>query len=109
MLHILLVLLRSLLFFVKGNRSIVLAKAGSKDRAAKHMYTVQLASIEHRQVHIRCIHAQRDALTADDPVPNAPERHHVIGLSQNFPEDLTRFVQANLNDPAAKVHVVLLF
>ncbi|KAF8833282.1 hypothetical protein BDN67DRAFT_1017735 [Paxillus ammoniavirescens] len=32
----------------------------------------------------------------------SPEQHYVIGESQNFPEDLTRFVQNTLEDPAAK-------
>ena len=31
------------------------------------------------------------------------EQHHVIGKSQNFPEDINIFLQKNSEDPAAKV------
>ena len=63
----------------------------------------QLASIERRQARIRRIRARRDALEKEDPTPNTPEQHHVIGKSQNFPEDITTFVRKNSDDPAAKV------
>ena len=32
-----------------------------------------------------------------------PDQHHFIGRSQNFPEDLSIFVQKNSDDPAVKV------
>ena len=38
-----------------------------------------------------------------DPAPQALEQHHVIGKSQNFPEDINIFLQKNSEDPAAKV------
>ena len=69
-------------------------------RTSRKGYVSQLASIERRQARIRM---RRNALNLTDPVPNKPEEHHVIGLSQNFPEDLTRFMQANMGDPAARV------
>lgn len=62
-----------------------------------------MASIERRQARIHRIRAKRAALRLADPVPNQPDEHHVIGQSQNFPEELTRFVQINLEDPATKV------
>ncbi|KIJ57944.1 hypothetical protein HYDPIDRAFT_34653 [Hydnomerulius pinastri MD-312] len=64
----------------------------------------RLAAIERRQARIRRIRvrSQREALTGDDPVPDAPDLRHVIGKSQNYPADLTKFVQSNLDDPAAK-------
>jgi len=46
---------------------------------------------------------RRDALNLADPVPSQPEEHHLIGRSQNFPEDLARFMQSNIGDPAANV------
>ncbi|KIJ60967.1 hypothetical protein HYDPIDRAFT_31838 [Hydnomerulius pinastri MD-312] len=49
-----------------------------------------------------CIRARSAALKQDDPIPNAPEQHHAIGKSQNFPVNITSFVQSNLDDPAAK-------
>ncbi|KAF8834345.1 hypothetical protein BDN67DRAFT_992684 [Paxillus ammoniavirescens] len=60
-------------------------------------YSTQPARIRHILV---C--AQRNALTKYDPAPNILEQHYVIGKSQNFPEDLTRFVQSTLEDLAAK-------
>ena len=46
---------------------------------------------------------RRDALNLADPVPNKAEEHHVIGQSQNLSEDLTKFMQNNVGDPAVEV------
>lgn len=67
------------------------------------MYVAQLASIEQRQACLHHIHLKHDALCLADPIPNKPEEHHVIGQSQNFPEDLACFMQANIGDPAIEV------
>ena len=72
-------------------------------RTSRKAYIPQLASIERRQARIHRIHAKRGALNRTDPIPNKPEEHHVIGQSQNFPEDLTRFMQTNIRDPAVEV------
>ena len=72
-------------------------------RTSRKAYASQLASIERRQACIRRIRMRRDALNLADPVPNQPEEHHIIGRSQNFPEELTRFVQSNIGDPATSV------
>ena len=45
----------------------------------------------------------RDVLNLADPIPNKTEEHYIIGQSQNFPENLTRFMQANIGDPVVKV------
>ena len=74
-------------------------------RTSRKGYASQLASIERRQARIR---TRRDAVNLADPVPNQPEEHHVIGRSQNFPEDLTRFMQSNNGDPATNVSSVIL-
>ncbi|KAF8835853.1 hypothetical protein BDN67DRAFT_992306 [Paxillus ammoniavirescens] len=73
-------------------------------RTSCNAYVPQLASIEHRQACIRriLVCTQRNALTKYDPAPNILAQHYVIGKSQNFPEDLTRFVQSTLEDLAAK-------
>lgn len=42
-------------------------------------------------------------LNKGDPTPDDPQRRYVIGNSQNFPEDLTQFVQKNSEDFAAIV------
>lgn len=62
-----------------------------------------MASIERRQARIHRIRTERAAVQLTDPVANKPDEHHTIGQSQNFPEELTKFVQANLDDPAARV------
>jgi len=72
-------------------------------RTSHKAYVSQLASIERRQVHIRCIHMKRDALNLANPIPNKVEEHHIIGQSQNFLENLTGFMQANMGDPAVEV------
>ena len=72
-------------------------------RTSHKAYISQLASIERRQARIRRICMNRDALNLADPIPSKPEEHHTIGQSQNFPENLTRFMQANTGDPAVKV------
>ena len=73
-------------------------------RTSRKGYVSQLASIERRQARICRIRMRRNALNLADPVPNKPEEHHVIGLSQNFPEDLTSVMQTNMGDPAFKVN-----
>jgi hypothetical protein len=72
-------------------------------RTSRKGYVPQLAAIERRQARIQRIRTQRDALSIVDPVPNNADEHHIIGRSQNFPEELTRFVQSNIDDPATKV------
>ena len=46
---------------------------------------------------------RRSALKLTDPISNKVEEHHAMGQSQNFPEDLTRFMQTNIEDPAVEV------
>ncbi|KAN0077360.1 hypothetical protein V8E55_011215 [Tylopilus felleus] len=71
-------------------------------------YVAQMASIERQQARIHRIRRQCDVLHIADPVPNEPYKHHVIGQSQNFPQELTRFVQTNLADPTTKNFVFKL-
>ncbi|KIK14840.1 hypothetical protein PISMIDRAFT_75455, partial [Pisolithus microcarpus 441] len=71
-------------------------------RTSGKSFTSQLASIEHQQACIRHICARREMLHCEDPTPNLPEVHYVIGKSQNTPEDVTQFVQKNFGDPAVK-------
>ena len=72
-------------------------------RTSRKMFLPQLASIKRRQAHIHCIHAQREAWKRDDPTLDMPDQHHFIGRSQNFPEDISIFVQKNSDDPAIEV------
>ncbi|KIJ58567.1 hypothetical protein HYDPIDRAFT_34041 [Hydnomerulius pinastri MD-312] len=83
---------------------------GRFTRMSRKAYIAQLAAIERRQARIRRIRvrSQREALMGDDPVPNAPDLHYVIGKSQNHPKDITNFVQSNTDDPAVKDFVVKL-
>jgi len=69
-------------------------------------FVPQLASIEHHQAHIHCICAQREAQKGDNPSPDTPDLHHVIGKSQIFPEDIGTFMQKNLDDPAVNMSLL---
>lgn len=42
-------------------------------------------------------------MLSQDPTPNEPTIHHVIGKSHNFPVDMSAFIQSNKDDPATKV------
>jgi hypothetical protein len=61
--------------------------------------------MERRQERIRRIKARATALHTyhQDPAPNRPDIHHVIGQSQNFPESILTFQARNSDDPAVKV------
>jgi len=69
-------------------------------------FVPQLAFIERCQARIHHIHAQKEAQKRDDPSPDTPDLHHVIGKSQNFPEDIGTFIQKNLDDPAVNVSLL---
>ena len=63
-----------------------------------------MTRIERRQTRVRRIREQyKKAGTAQEEVPNKPEVHHVIGKSQNHPENIPRFLQKYAGDPAIKV------
>jgi hypothetical protein len=94
--------------FIQGELEHRTSK-GRFTRTSRKAYIPQIASIERRQARIRCIRMKRDALHLADPVPDRPDEHHVIGRSQNFPEELTRFVQTNIEDPATRVSPHHLF
>ncbi|KIJ15687.1 hypothetical protein PAXINDRAFT_11288 [Paxillus involutus ATCC 200175] len=49
-----------------------------------------------------------DVRNLADPVPDKLEEHHIMGQSQNFPEDLTRFVQTNMGNPATSDFILKL-
>ena len=94
--------MQTLIFIIQGELEHRTSKVRFT-RTSRKAYVPQLASIERRQARIRHIRSKRDALHLADPVPNKAEEHHVIGQSQKFPEDLVRFMQANMGDPAVKV------
>ncbi|KAF9230744.1 hypothetical protein BU15DRAFT_83245 [Melanogaster broomeanus] len=77
---------------------------GRFTRTSRKAYIPQLASMERRQERIRRIKARATALHAyhQDPAPNRPDIHHVIGQSQNFPENILTFQARNSDDPAVK-------
>ena len=72
-------------------------------RTSHKAFIPQLAATERRQARIRRILIQRERALLADPAPEALQQHHVIGMSQNFPEDINIFLQRNSEDPAAKV------
>jgi hypothetical protein len=64
-----------------------------------------MTQIERRQARIRRIRAklQKVGKITDEDVATSPETHHVIGVSQNFPENISLFLHKNRGDPAVKV------
>jgi hypothetical protein len=63
-----------------------------------------MTQIERRQTRIRRIREQyKKAGTAQEEVPGKPDAHHVIGKSQNHPENIPLFLQKHAGDPAVKV------
>jgi hypothetical protein len=64
-----------------------------------------MTQIERCQAHIRRIRAefQKTGNTMDENIAMSPEAHHVIGVSQNFPQNIPIFLQKNGSDPAVKV------
>ncbi|KIJ63888.1 hypothetical protein HYDPIDRAFT_29236 [Hydnomerulius pinastri MD-312] len=71
---------------------------------SRKVYIPQLALIERRQERIHRIRAKLAMLHLyqQDPMANTPDAHHVIGQSQNFPENLFTFLGQNSDDPAVK-------
>jgi hypothetical protein len=69
-----------------------------------------MAKIERRQARLRRIRAryQKAGRPLDENVATSPEAHHVIGISQNFPENIPTFLQKNRGDPAIKVNYFLM-
>ena len=69
-----------------------------------------MAQIERRQARIRQIRSKnvlgKDA--ARESVPVKPEKHHVIGTSENVSEHLAMFVRKNQLDPAIEVWVCMI-
>ncbi|KIJ05949.1 hypothetical protein PAXINDRAFT_20828 [Paxillus involutus ATCC 200175] len=58
--------------------------------------------MERCQEWIRRIKARVAALHtySQDPVPNRPDIHHIIGQLQNFPVNILSFQAQNSDDPA---------
>jgi hypothetical protein len=65
-----------------------------------------LTQIERRQARIRRIRArhQQAGRPASEEVAFTAEAHHVIGKSQNYPENIPNFLQKYAGDPAVKVN-----
>jgi len=68
---------------------------------------LQIARIERRQTRIRLIRQKIDGtspgVTENEYVPENPEPHHHIGVSENRPQAFSSFLQAHSDDPAIKV------
>ena len=78
-------------------------------RMSRKAYVSQLAAIECQQARIRWIQMRQEMLSTTDPTPEVPEQHHVIGKSQNFPNDINVFLRDNSGDPAIKVSSLVVF
>ena len=77
-------------------------------RTSHKEFVPQLAAIERRQARIRRIRTRQEISNTTDPTPDVPEQHHVIGKSQNFPEEINSFLLKNSHNPAAKVALLYL-
>jgi hypothetical protein len=64
-----------------------------------------MTQIERRQARLRRIRARyrKAGKVLDEDVATSTEAHHVIGVSQNFPENIPVFLEKNRKDPAVKV------
>jgi hypothetical protein len=65
-----------------------------------------LTQIERREARLRRIRArlQEAKGPVEEKVVAAPEAHHAIGTSHNYPEDIPLFLQKYAGDPAIKVN-----
>jgi hypothetical protein len=75
-------------------------------RTSRKHFIKQLTQIERRQARIRRIRArhQQAGTPAREEVAFTAEAHHVIGKSQNYPENIPNFLQKYAGDPAVKVN-----
>src|ERR1700733_13239137 len=75
-------------------------------RTSRKHFVRQLTQIERRQARIRRIraHYQQAGRPASEEVASTTEPHHVIGNSQNYPENIPNFLQKYAGDPAVKVN-----
>ena len=74
-------------------------------RTSHKGFIKQLTQIEWRQASIRRLRenlASTGTLTIED-VLSAPEAHHNIGKSQNYPVMIGQFLQRHAGDPAVTV------
>jgi hypothetical protein len=61
-----------------------------------------MTKIERREARIRRIR-QRLGKSTNEEVAISPDVHHIIGKTQNHPENITLFLQKHIGDPAVKV------
>jgi hypothetical protein len=63
-----------------------------------------MTQIERRQVRLCRIQAwYQGTKPLKEDTASSPEVHHIIGQSQNFPQNIHLFLQQNEGDPAIKV------
>ncbi|KAI0055388.1 hypothetical protein BV25DRAFT_1815655 [Artomyces pyxidatus] len=73
-------------------------------RTSRRGFVKQMAQIERRERRIRRIRVRATSATggAVEDTPSVPQEHYNVGLSENFPVNITLFQQENSNDPAVK-------
>lgn len=64
-----------------------------------------MTQIERHQARICQICARHHKIgnSPNEDITKSPKAHHIIGKSQNFPENIYLFLEKNRNDPAVKV------
>jgi hypothetical protein len=65
----------------------------------------QLTQIERCEARLRYIRAQHQKAgrPINEDIATTPEAHHIIGKSQNHPENTSLFLASHTGDPAVKV------
>jgi hypothetical protein len=74
-------------------------------RTNRKGFLKQIAQIERHQARLRRIRAyyRKAGKTSSEDVAISLEAHHVIELSQNFPEYIPVFLERHRGDPAIQV------
>ncbi|KAG2056121.1 hypothetical protein BDR06DRAFT_981565 [Suillus hirtellus] len=83
-----------------GDYSTSICKFGTTDSYS----TEPITHIEQRQacIHHICNEQAPHCVANEEEVATSPEAHFHIGKSQNYPKNITLFLQRNLGDPAVK-------
>jgi hypothetical protein len=78
-------------------------------RTSKKRFVSQLARIERRQARIRRIREKilKEGKPVAENIPRDPKAHHEIGVSENWQQRFSSFLQAHKDDPAAVVSFIV--
>lgn len=80
-------------------------------RTSGKKFLKQMAAIERREARIRRIREKlyKGKKHGDEAVPDGPDAHHHIGVSQNSYQLIGTFLRQNNSDPAIKARSPFLY